>query len=308
MTLPTPFLTFSRDSWSRLRASTPMTLTESDLVALRGINEDVSLDEVADIYLPLSRLLNLHVDTAQKLYRATDDFLGHQQSKVPYVIGLGGSVAVGKSTTARILRELLARWPDHPKVDLVTTDGFLFPNRVLRERQLMQRKGFPESYDLGALVRFLAAVKSGEDEVTAPVYSHQVYDIVEGSRLTVRRPDVVIVEGLNVLQTGTRASTVFVSDFFDFSIYVDADPKIIRRWYVERFQDLRRTVFTDPHSYFHRYSHLDEDQALETAGRIWDQINGPNLQENIAPTRERADLILEKGPEHGVQRVRLRRL
>lgn len=308
--IPSRFLRFDHEEWGRLRASTPLTLDEADLERLRGINERISLAEVAEIYLPLSRLLSLYVDSSSSLYRATGTFLGHHQAKVPFLVGLAGSVAVGKSTTARILQELLARWPGHPRVDLVTTDGFLYPNRVLEERGLMQRKGFPESYDVARLLRFLGSVKAGAEEARAPVYSHRTYDIVDGEELVVRRPDVVIVEGLNVLQSGAggRAGERFVSDFFDFSIYVDAAPEVIERWYVERFHTLRRTVFTDESSFFHRFSHLDDREAEELAHRIWREINGPNLLQNILPTRERAHLVLEKGADHAVRSVRLRRL
>ena len=306
------FLRFDHDAWGRLRESTPLTLDEEDLERLRGINERISRDEVRQIYLPLSRLLNLYVGATQQLFRATDTFLGHHQAKVPYVIGIAGSVAVGKSTTARLLQALLSRWPSHPQVDLVTTDGFLYPNRELEARGLMRRKGFPESYDVARLVRFLEEVKSGRGEARAPIYSHRVYDIVEGDEKIVRQPDIVIVEGLNVLQVpealGQSSPRVFVSDFFDFSIYVDAAPEVIETWYVERFQTLRETVFTDADSYFHRYANLSDDEATETAREIWRTINGPNLERNIQPTRERAHLILEKGDDHVVQSVRLRRL
>jgi type I pantothenate kinase len=304
-----PYLRFSRAEWANLRASTPLPLTEKDLSTLRGINEEISLDEVAGIYLPLSRLLNLYVSAIQSLHKATDTFLGHLPAKVPYIIGIAGSVAVGKSTMARILQALLSRWPDHPKVDLITTDGFLYPTSVLEKRGLMNRKGFPESYDQRHLVRFLTEIKSGKLEVPAPVYSHLIYDIVPGEEQKVCQPDVLIVEGLNVLQSGhTRGSRIFVSDFFDFSIYIDADEKTIENWYVSRFLKLRETVFRNPDSYFHRYSKLTREQATEKAHSIWREINGPNLRDNIQPTRERAQLILQKSTGHSVEEVRLRKL
>ncbi|MDX1658913.1 MAG: type I pantothenate kinase [Nitriliruptorales bacterium] len=310
----TAWLRFDRSEWAERRQATPLTLDERDLEDLRGINEDISLAEVSEIYLPVSRLLNLYVAATQDLHRATDVFLGDPSGerdwrKTPYVIGIAGSVAVGKSTTARILQALLARWPDHPEVALVTTDGFLHPNAVLEERGLLERKGFPESYDVGRLVRFVAELKSGADEVRAPVYSHLTYDIVPDEEVVVRRPDIVLLEGLNVLQTGTAdEERVFVSDFFDFSIYVDADVEDIRRWYVERFQLLRETAFRDPSSYFRRFADLSADEAATTARRIWRDINEVNLHENILPTRPRADLILHKGADHRVEEVRLRRL
>jgi len=308
-----PYIRFSRAEWANLRASTPLPLTEHDLSTLRGINEDISLDEVARVYLPLSRLLNLYVSAIQSLHKATDTFLGHLPAKVPYIIGIAGSVAVGKSTMARILQALLARWPDHPKVDLITTDGFLFPTAVLEKRGLMNRKGFPESYDQRRLVHFLIEIKSGKREVAAPVYSHLLYDIVAGAAQTVCQPDVLIVEGLNVLQSGhsrnsPRAPGIFVSDFFDFSIYIDADEETIEDWYVARFMKLRETVFRNPDSYFHRYAELSPQEAAEKAHSIWQTINGPNLRENIQPTRERAQLILRKGAGHSVEEVRLRKL
>lgn len=305
-----PYMSFTAKQWGKLRAATPLSLTEPDLDRLRGINVELSLEDVAQIYLPLSRLLNLHVGAAQELYRASDTFLGKLPAKVPYIIGIAGSVAVGKSTTARVLQALLDRWPNHPKVDLITTDGFLYPNAVLEERGLMARKGFPESFDRRRLLSFLNAIKSGAPDVSAPVYSHLVYDIVEGDEAVVCQPDIVIVEGLNVLQTGQidHATPAFVSDYFDFSIFVDAEPDLIEQWYIERFITLRETAFRNPESYFNRYSTLTDEQATETATSIWRSINMPNLIENILPTRARAQLIIEKGPEHRVTDVHLRRL
>ncbi len=309
--LLSPYLAFSHAEWGRLRAATPLTLTEEELARLRGLNDKVSLEEVAEIYLPLSRLLNLYVVATQGLHAATATFLGNLTAKVPFVIGIGGSVAVGKSTTARLLQALLARWPNHPKVDLVTTDGFLYPNRVLEERGLLQRKGFPESYDQRALLRFMAAVKAGEPEVRAPVYSHVVYDIVPDQHLVVRQPDIVIVEGLNVLQSGDGhpdRTRLFVSDYFDFGIYVDAEEADVEQWFVERFLALRDSVFRNPESYFHRFAQLTHEDAVAMAQRVWREINGLNLRENILPTRDRATLILEKAADHRVRRVRLRKL
>ncbi|ATB36770.1 type I pantothenate kinase [Cystobacter fuscus] len=305
------FVDFERDAWRALRASTPLLLDAAEVEALRGLGEQLDLKEVEDVYLPLSRLLNLHVAAAQGLWTAQQAFLGGFTQRVPFVIGIAGSVAVGKSTTARILQALLSRWPDHPHVELVTTDGFLFPNRVLTERGLMLRKGFPESYDRRALVRFLAEIKSGRAEVSAPVYSHLVYDIVPGEFLSIRRPDILILEGLNVLQTGPveggKLPHTFLSDFFDFSIYVDAHEQDIRRWYVDRFQRLRETAFRDERSFFRRFAELTEEQATARALSVWAEINGPNLVQNIAPTRSRARLILLKGADHKVRRVRMRK-
>jgi type I pantothenate kinase len=305
------FVEFTRAEWARLRASTPLPLSEAQLKGLVGLNETMSLDEVADIYLPLSRLLNLYVAATHDLHRATAKFLGSDAPRVPFVIGVAGSVAVGKSTASRVLQALLARWPSHPTVDLITTDGFLLPLETLEARGILERKGFPNSYDQRRLIRFLADVKSGAADVQAPVYSHLRYDIVPGEFQTVSQPDVVIVEGLNVLQTGARAGRqmpMFVSDFFDFSIYVDAQESDIEQWYIERFLSLRQTVFRNPSSYFHRYASLDHDEAIATARGIWESINLVNLRENVSPTRERAHLILEKGRDHAVRKVRLRKL
>jgi type I pantothenate kinase len=305
------YINYDREQWKALRANTPLLLDEPDLVALRGVNEQVSLHEVEDIYVPLSRLLNLHVGAVQHLYRARREFLGaNAAKKVPYVIGIAGSVAVGKSTFARILRTSLARWPNHRQVELVTTDGFLYPNRILEERDLMHRKGFPESYNQRLLLQFLADIKAGVPNVSAPVYSHLHYDILPGDLQQIDRPDILILEGLNVLQSpdGHASSRVFVSDFFDFSIYLDADESTIESWYVERFLRLRETVFRNESSYFHRYALLNEAEAIETARRIWQEINLVNLRQNIGPTRERAHLILEKGRDHAVENVKLRRV
>ncbi len=307
MTDQSPYLSFSRDEWARLRGETAMTLRESDVAELSGITEALSMQEVEEVYLPLSRLLNLHIAAVQDLHRVSSRFLGTLAPRVPYVIAIAGSVSVGKSTTARVLRTLLSRWPDHPKVDLVTTDGFLFPNATLRERDIMQRKGFPESYDRQRLVRFLSELKSGLAPLRVPVYSHLQYDVIPGGDLTIEHPDIVILEGLNVLQSGT-AHSVFVSDYIDFSIYVDAREEELESWFMRRFQTLRETAFKDPASFFHSLATMPDDEALAVARNAWDNINLVNLRENILPTRDRARLILEKGKEHVVERVLLRRL
>jgi type I pantothenate kinase len=307
-----PYQTFSRAEWARLRSGMPLPLTEEDLRHLRSLGDEVSLDDVADVYLPLTRLLQIYIAAARNLDLMRCVFLGTPDDRIPYVIAIAGSVSVGKSTTARLLRALLASGPGAPRVDLVTTDGFLLPNRVLDERGIMHRKGFPESYDRHALLQFMADVKSGRPRLRAPIYSHLVYDVVPGEFQLVDRPDILIVEGLTMLQRGTsrpgRASRVVISDFFDFSIYVDAAEEHLEQWYVERFLKLRQTAFRDPSSYFRRYGDLSEEQAVATARRIWREINGENLRANILPTRERAHLILRKGADHGLERVQLRRL
>jgi type I pantothenate kinase len=305
--LHSPYVDLDRAEWAKLGESTPLPLTAEELDEVRTVGDTVDLDEVREVYLPLSRLLTLHVQEGGRLYRAYRTFLGATNARTPFVVGIAGSVSVGKSTTARLLRLLLARWPQHPRVELITTDGFLWPNAELERRGLMTRKGFPESYDRRALLRFVTDVKAGCAEVSAPVYSHLVYDIVPGAQLTVHRPDILLVEGLNVLQPAGRAA-VAVSDFIDFSVYVDAAADDIRRWYVDRFLRLRETAFRNPDSYFRRYAALDEAQATERAESIWAEINGPNLERNIHPTRGRASLVLRKGPDHSVTGIRLRKV
>lgn len=307
-----PHRVFSRAEWAKLRDGHPLTLTDEDLKRLQSLNDPISLDEVTEIYLPISRLLSLHVAATQALHDATRAFLGITDGVTPFIIGVAGSVAVGKSTTARVLRALLRRWPNTPKVDLIATDGFLLPNAVLEQEGLMEKKGFPESYDRPALSAFLADIKAGKRHVTAPVYSHLEYDIVPGETIAIDRPDILIVEGLNVLQTSKppRDGRVipFVSDFFDFSIYLDADEGVIEQWYVERFLRLRDTAFRDPKSYFRRYAALDEAAARDVAEGLWRRINLVNLHENILPTRPRASLILSKGADHRIEQVALRRI
>ncbi|WP_328915552.1 MULTISPECIES: type I pantothenate kinase [unclassified Streptomyces] len=310
-----PYVDLTREQWSALRERTPLPLTADEVERLRGLGDVVDLDEVVDVYLPLSRLLNLYVAAHSGLRGALSTFLGEaarSEPGTPFVIGVAGSVAVGKSTTARLLKALLARWPEHPRVELVTTDGFLLPNAELQRRGLMSRKGFPESYDRRALTRFVADVKSGKPEVTAPVYSHLIYDIVPGERLTVARPDILIVEGLNVLQPalpGTDGRTrVALADYFDFSVYVDARTEDIEQWYLDRFRKLRDTAFQDPSSYFRKYTRVGEEEALDYARMMWRTVNQPNLEQNVLPTRGRATLVLRKGAQHKIQRLSLRKL
>ena len=307
-----PFRRFGRDEWAALRADTPMTLTEADLDEVRSLNDRIDLNEVEIIYLPLSRLLNLYVQASQRLFSASNFFLHRSELKVPYIIGVAGSVAGGKSTTARILRRLLSRWPSTPKVDLITTDGFLMPNSVLEREGLLARKGFPESYDLPKILRFMSDIKSGERDVEVPLYSHLTYDVLLDKTHVIDQPDILIVEGINVLQTGRPPrdgrGIPNVSDSFDFSIFIDADVEDLKAWYIERFFTLRNGAFKDPKSYFHRYAALSDAQAIETATRIWNTINLVNLRENILPTRPRADLVLRKGADHKVRSVFLRKL
>jgi len=307
-----PYRIFTRAEWAELREDTPMTLTAAEVARVRSLHDRLDMAEVEAIYLPMSRLLWLYVAATQRLFRVQQRFLGTEDAKVPYIIGVAGSVAVGKSTTARVLQALLARWETTPRVDLVTTDGFLLPNAVLTREGLMERKGFPESYDLPALLRFLSDVKAGRHPVRAPVYSHLVYDVQPNTWIEIARPDILIVEGLNVLQTGRPPkdgkAIPYVSDFFDFSIYLDADEAILRTWYVDRFLTLRETAFKDPASYFHRYAKLSDQEAAATATAIWERINLVNLHENIQPTRQRADLILTKRESHLIEQVALRRL
>ena len=307
-----PYRVFSREQWARLRDDMPMTLETSEIARLRSMHDRLDLKEVEEIYLPLSRLLSIYVDATRRLYFAQRRFLGIEDRKMPYIIGVAGSVAVGKSTTARVLQALLARWSPRPKVDLITTDGFLFPNAVLERQGLMQKKGFPESYDLPTLLAFLSDIKAGRQRVRAPVYSHLTYDIIPNGWIEIDRPDILIVEGVNVLQTGRLPrdgkAIAVVSDFFDFSVYIDAEEPVLRDWYVQRFLTLRDTAFHDPRSYFHRYSLLSDDEAIATATAIWERTNLANLEDNILPTRPRATLILKKGADHVVEMVALRRL
>src|ERR1700730_16199956 len=307
-----PYRVFTRATWAQLREDTPMTLTPDEGTKLRSLHDRLDMREGEEIYLPLSRLLSLYVAATQRLFRPPQKFLATEDSKMPYIIGVAGSGAVGKSTTARVLQALLARWPNVPKVDLITTDGFLYPNAILTREGLMERKGFPESYDLPALLRFLSDVKAGRRPIRAPIYSHLVYDVIPNQWIEIDRPEILIVEGLNVLQAGRLPkdgkAVPFVSDFFDFSIYLDANEEVLHHWYVDRFLTLRGTAFRDPKSYFHRYATLSDPDAVETATAIWRRINLLNLHENILPTRQRADLILKKGESHQVEEVALRKL
>ncbi len=307
-----PYHYFTKAEWSRFRADEPMTLTAEDIERLRALNDPISLAEAEEIYLPLSRLISLYVEATQQLHHASTRFLGADDRKVPYIIGVAGSVAVGKSTTSRILRALLQRWPSSPKVDLVTTDGFLFSNKQLEALKLSDRKGFPESYDRAALLSFLADIKSGKRDVKVPVYSHLVYDVVEGEYISVDRPDILIVEGLNILQPGELPKSgkpiLFASDFIDFSVFIDADEKDLTAWFMERFRKLRTTAFADPQSFFHKFSQMSAEEAEAFGMWAWTEINLPNLRDNIQPTRGRADLILTKGPSHTIDRVALRKV
>ena len=304
----TPFLSFDRQRWAELRKSVPLTLTEQDLKPLLGINEELSLDEVRTIYLPLVRLINYYIDENIRRQNVLRRFLGEQSTNVPYIISIAGSVAVGKSTSARILQSLLSHWPKQRRVDLITTDGFLHPLAYLQEHNLLHKKGFPISYNTPLLIRFLADIKSGKPNVTAPIYSHLTYDIIPDQFNVIDQPDILILEGLNVLQPNrNQANELFVSDFVDFSIYVDAEEDLLKEWYIHRFLKFRQSAFSDPNSYFKHYANLSEQEAVTTAGKIWDEINGLNLKENILPTRERADLILKKGANHEVELVTLRK-
>ncbi|MCQ9121421.1 type I pantothenate kinase [Rodentibacter pneumotropicus] len=304
----TPFLSFSREQWANLRKSVPLKLTEQDLKPLLGFNEELSLDEVSTIYLPLTRLINYYIDENLRRQTVLNRFLSGQSPKVPYIISIAGSVAVGKSTSARILQSLLSHWPNERKVDLITTDGFLYPLEKLKQDNLLQKKGFPVSYDTAKLIHFLAEIKSGNKNVKAPIYSHLTYDIIPDEFNEVNQPDILILEGLNVLQTGgNKSNQIFVSDFVDFSIYVDAEESLLKEWYIKRFLKFRQSAFTNPDSYFKHYATLSQEEAISTASQIWESINGLNLRENILPTRERANLILTKGADHAVELVKLRK-
>ncbi|MDM5219691.1 type I pantothenate kinase [Peribacillus sp. RS7] len=302
----TPYFEFNRKKWASLRNHTPLPLTEEELDNLKGINEEISIQEVEEVYLPLTRLINLYVEASQQLNTATSSFLKTNAKKVPYIIGIAGSVAVGKSTTARLLQTLLSRWDNHRNVGLVTTDGFLYSNDFLEEKGLMKRKGFPESYDTQKLINVIGDVKAGKNKVEVPIYSHLTYDILPNEIQTICNPDILIVEGVNVLQVD-KENQVFVSDLFDFSLYVDADVPDIERWYVERFLLLQKTAFQRPESYFHRYTNLSKEDTIKLATQIWEEINLKNLHENILPTKGRANLVLKKGSDHKVENIHLRK-
>lgn len=301
----TYYIEFNRDKWAALRNKMPLRLTKEELEEIKGLNEEISLQEVEEVYLPLSRLIHLKVEASQKLRGVTNSFLDHKVKKIPYIIGIAGSVAVGKSTAARVLQTLLSRWDTQKTVNLVTTDGFLYPNKTLERKGLMKRKGFPESYDTKKLVNFMIEVKSGKKKVEAPTYSHLTYDILPDKVEVINEPDILIVEGINVLQVN-QTNTVLVSDFFDFTIYIDADENNIKKWYIERFLLLQKTAFQNPMSYFHRYTALSKDEAIKQATEIWQEINALNLKENILPTRHRAHIVLKKGQEHRMERVYLK--
>lgn len=304
-----PYMHFSREDWRHYRGDTPLLLTETELATLRGFNESVSILEVEEIYLPLSRLLNLYVTETQSLHSTTNRFLHHHAPKLPYIIGISGSVAVGKSTTSRILQTLLSRWPNHPKVELVSTDGFLYPNATLESRALMSRKGFPESYDRHALLQFLYDLKSGKRDIAVPVYSHAVYDVTP-EKISIKTPDILIVEGLNILQTADISTTnrVYASDFIDFNIFVDAEETVIKTWFLERFRAFRTQSKEKPHLFFHQFSAMPEEEALDFANHIWETVNSPNLKKNILPYKYRAELILQKSEDHGIKDVYLKRV
>ncbi|MDM1047962.1 MULTISPECIES: type I pantothenate kinase [Sphingobacterium] len=307
-TFTSPFQNFTREEWKRLNGQLSNMLAEEDLGALHALNEPLTMEEIEDIYIPLAHLLDVHITGFRELHRQSNDFFRRNNSKLPFIIGIAGSVAVGKSTTARVLRKVLSLLPNKPKVELVTTDGFLYPNKELIRRDILNRKGFPESYNTKELLQFLSDVKSGKSSLTVPIYSHLEYDVLPQDKITIAQPDILIVEGINVLQVNSRKNGVFVSDFFDYSIYVDADEKNIVAWYIDRFESLRATAFQNEKSYFHKYANMSVEESVEMATQIWNEINRPNLHENILPTRYRADLILKKGSHHFVKRVKVRKI
>lgn len=307
-TFTSRFRTFSREQWKRLNGQLDHSIKERDLDQLNALGEPLTLAEIEEVYIPLAQMLKVHIDSFQELHVKSNRFFKRNHQKLPFIIGIAGSVAAGKSTTARVLRKVLSLLPGEPKVELVTTDGFLYPNRELIKRNILNRKGFPESYDTKRLLQFLSDIKSGNTQVAVPVYSHLEYDILSQQKLTIQQPDILIIEGINVLQVNTRKNGVFVSDFFDYSIYVDADEKDIVNWYIDRFESLRATAFQNSASYFHKYANLDSEESVEMARKIWNEINKPNLHENILPTRYRADLILKKSAQHFVKKVKVRKI